>query len=1044
MKTIRSFIVILFCCLLFDLSSQTYPQNAEKYKITCVGLGINQHPQIRNLLKYKNSEHSFVLPTDEQNLDEPWLEDNLESDGFKKILSAKPIIIVSPYKSSDSREMEDLDINDWRRKPLEDYKEEDWEKLKNHYYTQLKKAIINKITSGETDIEIRTVSHISLAGYKQSETRELAERFTETALEALYDALKDLNLLDKSDIDALTASNDTGTYSKAMINLIKKGKKLIKKILYVNGRGSIEDAEEIIDELGQENVSIIATKGDFWASFKQLGNRYALEKLKLKYKNVKIYLMNPKGLIDWWGEPHELPIVEPDKIEVCEELTFTSEEKTKLKWVKCELPIQIEKIIQNKNKREIAEGEKKKKEKEKEKRKKKSDDKFIKPPDWPPPPPPPLPVYRFNNQGNIGGVLLQGSASIDIDENSNKEQIFDSFSLCINGEDENINTESFRKFITALWAVYYSDEPPGISIDPIDPSLDKHLVRYIGNVINSDLGRVMREADYTMKKWAIGTEKPDIHGFKDVDELMSTTGVNYFGTSRRFWFIPENMKFKKSNNMLIFDSGRMTLKAEYYFQNKQTKSEPADEEFAKFFTDHYDEIAQKYPVYYELLEYAKLVSLAQFIKESGAPVQWFLIANKDLLLSEDSPGVVNELIKGSKYFEGVEIRGGVDLDYHKGKYVYDAATVKAIQEAYLKFNSDNKITSLYIDPKVEQIVKENITFYDNDQPYTIIPQNSLTSGKDFRGIRYQTDVALKQKNKPGLEVIRYFNPEDSSEGVFGYGWHLLIPYQIEPLDSNKIQFKNVLLPAKMVLVNKLTNGKEILKFDTTTYSLVGYTPDNIEQSKLLGIFLMTDLSYRMADKIGNEFHFDQAGDLTDMILGDDFVTHYEYYNSFITNFENKPFALKKANNETVEFAGVILPKVLTLSSANTNEDEEYIFEPQESICSYTPKNKVDSKYDQLIVMTDGSFRLIDKTKNEIAFNSAGEFEGIALNPLQEKVISSISQGENIVKFVYGMRKEDNVRISKCNLFNKEDMDKNLCSIIYNYDKSGRLIKTERR
>jgi len=39
-------------------------------------------------------------------------------------------------------------------------------------------------------------------------------------------------------------------------------------------------------------------------------------------------------------------------------------------------------------------------------------------------------------------------------------------------------------------------------------------VRYIGRVVNTDLGRVMREADYLMKKWAVGTEKPITAAFR--------------------------------------------------------------------------------------------------------------------------------------------------------------------------------------------------------------------------------------------------------------------------------------------------------------------------------------------------------------------------------------------------------------------------------------------------------------------------------------------------------------------------------------------------
>jgi hypothetical protein len=116
----------------------------------------------------------------------------------------------------------------------------------------------------------------------------------------------------------------------------------------------------------------------------------------------------------------------------------------------------------------------------------------------------------FHN--DIGGVMLHGVAQVE--GNVADVQLGGgSFSLIFENKDAQIDVRKLRKFITALWAVYFSEEGPGISIDPIAPGVDKHLVRYIGKVINSDLGRVMRETDYLMKKWAVGTEKPEIERF---------------------------------------------------------------------------------------------------------------------------------------------------------------------------------------------------------------------------------------------------------------------------------------------------------------------------------------------------------------------------------------------------------------------------------------------------------------------------------------------------------------------------------------------------
>ena len=154
---------------------------------------------------------------------------------------------------------------------------------------------------------------------------------------------------------------------------------------------------------------------------------------------------------------------------------------------------------------------------------------------------------------NVGGVLLSGTATVSGKSAGNVDLSRGGFSLVVDGQNAQLDPKTFRKFITALWAVYYSDQDPGISIDPIEWGGKDHVVRYIGRVINTDLGRVMREADYLMKKWAVGTERPNEPGFMNPDDVKGQKGGSYYGASSRFWFVPENMSFKRSGGALVFD-----------------------------------------------------------------------------------------------------------------------------------------------------------------------------------------------------------------------------------------------------------------------------------------------------------------------------------------------------------------------------------------------------------------------------------------------------------------------------------------------------------
>jgi len=139
------------------------------------------------------------------------------------------------------------------------------------------------------------------------------------------------------------------------------------------------------------------------------------------------------------------------------------------------------------------------------------------------------------------------------------------------------------------------------------------------------------------------------------------------------------------------------------------------------------------------------------------------MANKDLVLTEDSPGTVDALVKQSDYFRGVQIEGGVDLGFdvsRQGNYVFDDETVHALNEALSKLPANaNAATTLSTGTDVGKLRPEPFSFDLGKQSFTVLPQHSLTSGKDRRGIRYQTDLVLRgtglQLNEQSLNMIGY-------------------------------------------------------------------------------------------------------------------------------------------------------------------------------------------------------------------------------------------------------------------------------------------------
>lgn len=757
-------------------------------------------------------------------------------------------------------------------------------------------------------------------------------------------------------------------------------------------------------------------------------------------------------------------------------------------------------------------------------------------------------IYRnLPSQGvftDIGGVMLQGSAKASGSKDAQVNLSDGTFSLVVDGQNARLDPKMFRKFVTALWAVYFGQTVPGISIDPIyqDPEMggfsEKHMVRYIGRVVNTDLGRVMRQADYQMKKWSVGTEKPNIPGFETPDEYAARTGKFYASLSR-FWLTPETMQFKASDNMLLFDEGHMTIKTEVLgYDVGEKPANPQNEAFAQSFTKYYDEIAQKYPIYKELADYGKLVALAKYLKDSGVPLFWFLMANKDLILTEDSPGTVNNLAKESDYCRGITIQGGVDMS-KGGRYVYDDAAVKAMEKAWEKAESCTTHSTFMTGAK-QRAPSIPFSFEMGTNQYTVVPQHSLTCGKDRRGIRYQTDLCLRAEGykvtekvvdvmkseilrqavqsqlrpileemsdeeaeeksqtlvaqcyekalknvktlmekverlsdqkyetadecaaawekamvgaaavelRPmfvtwchyvsNLELVRYFNPDCQGNSQFGKGWHLLVPYQIEPAGQTKTEFLNILIPEKMAVKNLLTGEQEVLTFNEDHNSIAGYVPDKLQSSQIVGLFIMSDASYRLVDKLGNEFCFDPAGYLTDMSFSQDHRVHFEYLHTFTEDFEQLPYQLEAVGEDQVEFLNILLPKTMVVKDLVNGSSEVLTFSDKPEISGYVPENKENSRFKILILMSDGSFRLHDKKGNEIALSAAGDFKCFAVSP-NYPIVKSVSAGLYKINFKYTIDNSGRVLIANANLSEKGKV-KPLYAVRYEYDSKGRLCR----
>ncbi len=475
---------------------------------------------------------------------------------------------------------------------------------------------------------------------------------------------------------------------------------------------------------------------------------------------------------------------------------------------------------------------------------------------------------------NVKGVLLQRAAHLEGEPMRASE-----LGLVFEDANGGMDLTKLRRLETAMWAAYLSVEGPGISIDPaetengkINPHVNTQNVRYIGAVHNTDLGRVMRETDYLMKRWAIGTYRPEIADYLNTDEISNETGHQVLGRASRFWLLPQGIAFKRAGGMLVLSSGHMTVQTEYLENNPNGEKNPENELFAEWFTSHYNQIASKYPIYQELFEYAQLVGLATYLREQKMPLLWFLLKNREMMLTEQAIEKVPLLLKRASHWY-VNLSGGVELQ----------ATETVRNQANI---SDDKGLAKSLGTASATATNEAgtdrpVAFTDKDINYSVSTAGSFSpSGTAAQGDIIQTDYAHFEEYQemvgtntwklttPGLELIRHYSPERQSAAQFGPGWHLAVPFHLTA--GNGAAMQHGVTPDRLEVHNVLSGHTEVfqrIRVTNNGRSYWGYEPLKKDEFKIR--VTVADGAWLVEDCLDVKLRFDADGDLTRMELRPD-------------------------------------------------------------------------------------------------------------------------------------------------------------------------------
>ncbi len=204
-------------------------------------------------------------------------------------------------------------------------------------------------------------------------------------------------------------------------------------------------------------------------------------------------------------------------------------------------------------------------------------------------------------------------------------------------------------------------------------SLGMTNVAVFGVSRTTNLSRVMVEADYRMKLIAVGLEPPPVRMKTFVGELKGAPR-----DMQRWWLTPEYQCVKQSNDaMSIQLIGRgVALKTENIIFGKrakilQSKLKPskAARSYASSFTQLYEEISQKRPVFAQLRNAIDLLVLSAWIAKSDgyAKSGWqpelllddARLPTRDLADIKHAPSVANAVWKGNLLV--LPVGGGVSI-----------------------------------------------------------------------------------------------------------------------------------------------------------------------------------------------------------------------------------------------------------------------------------------------------------------------------------------------------------------------------------------------
>ncbi|MEM7311860.1 MAG: DUF1598 domain-containing protein [Planctomycetota bacterium] len=286
-------------------------------------------------------------------------------------------------------------------------------------------------------------------------------------------------------------------------------------------------------------------------------------------------------------------------------------------------------------------------------------------------------------------IILAGPASDEqLDNQHRLSDLVTALDNCLNGEGKMVCSITPRQANLAATRSYLQERArtplrPGERqnwLDTLQQKMGRQDIEFQAVAPNTHTAHVLVAADYHMKLIGMGLT-PGVDGIRnylDMVQLDESGNVPPMDVLR-WWFTLNRRPVKTNADATVYElpESIVQVQSENELLSRQGarihtgQSEPINRAFAASFTEHFDELCEKYPIYLDLRFAFEAAVVADLIRDQSMldNAKWSptMLASQDPYVVSEMPvprevdSIINHRVIDKKHVVA-GISGGVDLD----------------------------------------------------------------------------------------------------------------------------------------------------------------------------------------------------------------------------------------------------------------------------------------------------------------------------------------------------------------------------------------------